>query len=200
MANVDRPNGFRPVGTISGAPWQGAITKCYSDADNLFMGDVVIKNTAAQADPKSGGGYLAVDRATSTTATIALGVVVGWEPNPTALGNLYHTASTTYAVYVCTAPDAIYRVQGDGAGTLADATSVGLNTDLVIAAGSTTTGASNMEIDEDTTAFATTADTPVKVIGVVNEPNNTAGTANCDWLVIFNKHSLKSDTGETAGL
>lgn len=195
MANVDRPNGFMPVGTISGAPWQGAIRKCYSDADNLFVGDVVIKNTAGQADPKSGGAYVAVDRSTNGATDIPLGVVVGWEPNPTALHNKYHAASTTYAVYVCTAPDVILECQSDdGTPTVA---SVGLNFDYVIAAGSTTTGASGMELDGDT--GVTTAATPLKLIGMVDSPKNDTASANMKCLVTFNMHAYKTDAG-TAGL
>lgn len=197
MANADSPNGFKPVGTLSGSPWQGAIRKCYSDADNLFMGDIVIKNAAGTAGYGTGGAYVAVDRSTNGATDIPLGVVVGWEPNPSSLSALYHTASTQYAVYVCTSPDVILEAQGDGAGTVAVAADVGLNYDYVIAAGSTTTGLSNMEIDSS--SGVTTAATPLKLLGIVDSPDNTAGAANQRMLVMFNMHAYKSDAG-TAGL
>lgn len=195
MANVDRPLGARVVGTVSGAPYNGKYMRCISDADNLFFGDIVIKNAAGTA--YGDGAALAVDRSTNGATDIPLGVVVGWEANPDALGNLYHANSTTYAVYVCTDPNVIIEMQGDGAGTVTTAADVGLNYDYTTTAGSTTTGASNMEADSS--SGATTAATPLKLIGLVDEPDNTVGSANQKMQFIFNMHVFKSDAG-TAGL
>lgn len=191
MANVDRPNGFRPVGTLSGSPWTSQVVKCISDADDLFLGDIVIKNAAAS------GGFMGVDRSTNGTTDIPLGVVVGWEPNPSALDRKYHAASTTYGVYVCIDPTVVLEAQCDGAGTVATAAEVGLNFDYTTTAGSTTSGASNMEVDSDSSA--TTAATPLKLIAFSSAPDNEIGSANQKMRVIFNMHVMKSDAG-TAGL
>lgn len=194
MSNVDRPNGFKVVGTLSGAPWTGKIQKFYSDTDNLFFGDIVEKDTAGQTS--GDGAYPTCDRMDSGTGDIPLGVVVGWDPDPTNLENLYHPASTTYAVYICTDPDVILEAQIDDA-TLTDGTGIGLNYDVTIAAGDTSTGTSNMEIDGD--SGVTTAATPLKIIGAVDRMDNDLTTANSRWLCIFNLHAYKSDAG-TAGL
>jgi hypothetical protein len=196
MANIDRPNGFRPVGTLSGANWNGSFRKFYAD-ENLFMGDIVEK--AATGIGNNDGAYPSVDRLDSATADIAVGVVVGWEVNPDNLGNLYHASSGTYAVYVCVDPMVIFEGQGDGAGTILAALDVGLNTDVVIGAGSTTTGASNMEVDEDTTATVATAATPLHIVGIVDRPDNEIGVANQKILVRLNMHNLAVDAG-TAGI
>ena len=45
MANADRPNGFRPVKNLNGAPWNGQFNKYYGSS-NLFMGDL-LKHVAA---------------------------------------------------------------------------------------------------------------------------------------------------------
>lgn len=193
MANVDRPNGFKPVGTVSGAPWQGSIMKCISDNDNLFRGDLVIYQDAGYA--VGDGAVMGVDRMATGTAGNILGVVVGWEPNPTNLGAAYHTASTTYGVYVCTAPDVILEAQGDTSAIAA--ADVGLNYDVAIAAGNTTTGVSNMEVDSS--SGVTTAATPLKLIGVVNRADNDISTLNNRVLVTVNLHKFRSDAG-TAGL
>lgn len=191
MANIDRPNGFNPVGSLSGANWTDKVVKCFSNADNLFKGDIVIKNATAS------GGYMGVSRATDGTTVIPMGVVVGWEPNPTALGNLYHAASTTYAVYVCIDPYVILAAQCDGSATIATASEVGLNFDYTVTAGTTATGASNMEVVSG--SGATTAATPLRLIGFVDTPDNTIGSANQKMLLVFNMHAFKSDAG-TAGL
>ena len=43
MANVDRPNGLVPVGTISGAPWQGSVVAFQLDGGHsaIYTGDMV---------------------------------------------------------------------------------------------------------------------------------------------------------------
>ena len=194
MANVDRPNGFKVVGSLSGVQ-NGMVQPCISDADNLFIGDIVIKNAAGTA--VNDGAYMAVDRSTNGATDIPVGVVVGFQPNPTALGNLYHAASTSYFVYVNTDPNVIIEGQGDGAGTVVVAADVGLNIDYITTAGSTTSGASNMEVDSS--SGATTAATPLKIIGLVDTPDNAVGVANQKFKLIFNMHAFKSDAG-TAGL
>jgi hypothetical protein len=92
----------------------------------------------------------------------------------------------------------IYECQDNGAATLITAADVGLNYDYVVTAGSTTTGVSNMEVDSGT-AGATTAGTPLKLVGIVDRPDNTIGEANAKLHVTLNMHSFKNDAG-TAGV
>ncbi len=197
MANVDRPNGFRPVGTLSGSPWQGSVMKCFSDADNLFKGDVVVQ--AGDGVASGSGAYLNVDRADGANPLVdggdIVGVVVGWEPNPSDLGALYHAASSTYGVLICTAPDVICAAQGDSS-ALAGA-GIGLNYDIITTAGSTATGLSNMEIDSS--SGVATAATPLKLIGVRDMPDMDITAANNEGLVIFNMHAFArgGETGTT---
>lgn len=193
MANVDRPNGLRPYRNLSGDNWNGSFIKFYS-SDNLFMGDVVKMASAGT------GGYQDCDRQTGTTDVPSIGVVVGWEADPTNLENLYHVGSaTTFAVHICTDPDMVYLAQGDGAGTVATEASVGLNFDLVIGAGDTTTGLSNMEVDESSGATAIL--TPLHCVGLSTDPSNEQGVANQEFLVILNMHDYRGALlGTTTGV
>ena len=193
MANTDRPNGFRPVGTLSGSGRSGQIRKFYTDT-NAFLGDLMIQDAASKVNANSNGASQGVTRATSATTGEAIGVVVGWEPNPDSLGAVYHTGSAVYAVYLDIDPNTIFECQDNGAATLITAADVGLNYDIVVTAGSTTTGVSNMEVDSGT-AGATTAGTPVKLIGIVDKPDNTIGVANAKLLVTINMHTYKTDLG-----
>lgn len=188
MSNVDRPNGFRPVMHLNGNPYTGGYRKYYSPTDNLFKGDVVEADGTGNAD-----GYPTVGRAEA--ADVIQGVVVGWEINPDTLENNYHTASTTYAVFIADDPDLIFEAQSDDA-TLTTA-AIGLNVDFVVAAGDTDTGASNMEIDGDTSA--TTATLPFKIIQFVDREDNDIASANHRLLVTANNHKFKAGTG-TVGL
>ena len=183
MANVDRPNGFRPVKYLDGRPYNGAYVKCYSDSDNLFLGDLVEADTAGQA---SGNGvYPTVDRIDAAGDAI-WGVVVGWEANPNALSNLYHAASTTYAVYIAMAQDLVMEAQSDDA--TMEVGDVGLNISPTVTAGSTTTGASGMELDGSTAA--TTNTLTLRIVGAVDKPDNEVGSANDRWLVTVNSSAF----------
>ena len=192
MANIDRPNGFRPVGTLSGAPYNGQMRKFYTDTD-CFLGDIMIQD-AAGVTGGSDGAYQGVTRATSATATLAIGVVVGWEFDPDSLGAVYHAGSSTRAVYLCVDPNVIFECQDNGAATLITAADVGLNYDIVVTAGSTTTGVSNMEVDSGT-AGAVTAATPVKLVGISDRADNEIGSANAKLLVTLNTHVYNADVG-----
>lgn len=179
MANVDRPNGFRPVRHLNGTPYNGSFIRCYSPTDNLFMGDFVEATATGRA--VRDGAYQEVGRA--ETGDPIVGVVVGWEPNPTGLGNNYHAASTAYAVYVAPCSDLILEGQTNDAGLAA--ADVGLNVNFVVAAGDTTSGASNMEVDG--ASEATTATLDLRIVGLVDRPDNEVGNANMKVLVRVNR-------------
>lgn len=198
MANVDKPTGLSPYKTLTGENWNGSFVKKYSGA-NLFMGDVVI--TAATGVVNGNGGYGTVARATSVAATVALGVVVGWEFNTSNLENLYHAASTnTYAVYICVDPDMTFVVQGDGDGTVATVADSAKNFDYIIAGGSTVTGLSNFELDED--SAATTLDTPLHCVGLLDDPSNEVGAAYQRYIVMLNMHEYggSGQNGRATGI
>lgn len=188
MANIDRPNGFRPVMHLNGNPYNGASRKYYSPSDNLFIGDVVEADGTGNAD-----GYPTVGRAEASD--VIQGVVVGWEVNPDNLANNYHTASATYAVFIADDPDLIFEAQSDDATLVVG--SIGLNVNFVVASGATATGLSNMEIDGNT--GATTATLPFKIIGFTDREDNDISLTNHRLLVTANNHKNKGGTG-TIGL
>jgi len=190
MANVDRPNGFRPVGHLSGGAFTGRVRKYYSINDNLFLGDLVEKEATGTAS--GSGGYAGVDRMDTGTGDILVGCVVGWEINPDSLNAMHHAASATLAVYINDDPMTIYEGQCDG--TLA-VTDIGLNADVTLGAGSTTTGASGMEIAAS--GAATTIATPLKIMGLVEREDNDVSSANANWLVMLNLHAYKNEGGTT---
>ena len=190
MANVDRPNGFRPVGHLSGGGYTGRVRKYYSVNDALFLGDLVEKEATGTAS--GSGGYAGVDRMDTGTGDILVGCVVGWEINPDSLNAMHHAASATLAVYINDDPMTIYEGQCDG--TLA-VTDIGLNADVTLGAGSTTTGASGMEIAAS--GAATTIATPLKIMGLVEREDNDVASANANWLVMLNLHAYKNEAGTT---
>lgn len=194
MANVDKPNGFRPVRYLNGAPYNGAFTKYVvpaADGTALFIGDLVkISGTGDTAT----GLRTVVQAAAGDACT---GVVVGFEPTAGSLDTpQYRAASTRRIVYVADDPNILFEAQEDGVTDPLEMVDAGLNVNFVVGSGSTTTGASGMEIDSDTEN--TTATLPLRLIEAVQRADNelvTAGQEWTRWIVRINNHQHGSSTG-----
>lgn len=212
MANTSRITGFRPVSYLNGTPWNGQARTYVIPAGNgtaTSIGDVVIPDTAAT------DGYPACARMTNGATEVPVGVVVGIYPispvvtslagggsNDVNLSNLYRSASTKTFVWVADDPNIIFEAEFDSAGDQPNHEDVGANYDIVLGSGTdTTTGASSMTIDAS--SEVTTAATPLRLVGLVQRPDNDITDADDPLyqrgLVIFNLHAFKSDAG-TAGL
>lgn len=160
MANVDRPNGFRPVKTLSGAPVTSLIrTIGVADGADVFVGDAL--NLAS--------GLAAV---AATNDAAILGVAVGFGKkdaqsqlvpgpyNPTNLGKVFYDDSesthTDWVVYYVPADDVIFEAQTATALTKVPGDTV----DLLATAGDTTTGRSRHEITTSSNADFTVVEVP----------------------------------------
>lgn len=179
MANSDRPNGFKFVQTISGAPVSSLIrTVGVADSADIFINDALqLSSGLAQA--------LAVEG-------VCLGVAVGFGKvndlsgeitgpyDPDNLEKRFYDDSanthTDWVVYYIPAEDAIFEAQTDTAATLV----VGEAQDILATAGSTTTGISAMEINAD----ALTNDGDVVVVSI---PNNVGN----DITLAFGRYHVK---------
>ena len=80
MANVDRPSGFRPVGSFSGGSWNGAVRTYPVDASNataIFPGDAITLEADGNVTPAAAGGVIlgavAGDAATTPVAVSRVG-------------------------------------------------------------------------------------------------------------------------------
>ena len=191
MANVDRPNGLKLVGHISGSPFNAQIKMCSfaaGDGTATFVGDAV--KLAGDADTF---GRPTVAQASDTGAIY--GVVLDFEYDPTDLGKVHRAASTARLAYVCVDPNAIFEIQDDASATMTSA-DIGSNADLVIGSGNTTTGNSAMELQSS--SINTTATLQLKILNLVNRDDNAFGNQNRVHVKI-NNHQLAAHTG-TAGV
>lgn len=199
MANTSRVNGLNPVKYLNGAAWNGQCNTYFipsGDATAVFVGDAV-KADATGDTVAAGGLALGIQSVIQAAATNAiLGVVVGFAVSPLNLNTpQYRVASTGRYVLVCDDPNVIYEVQTSN-GTLAVA-DVGLNANIAVAAGSTTTGNSGVTLDVGTAA--TTATLPLKILGFTQRPDNDNTAASSKVLVKINNSQFGSSTG-TAGV
>ena len=195
MANINKVNGFRPVGTLSGGHYIGRVTRyvvAAADTTILAVGDLVkLAGTTGTGDY---AGIRGVTRAAANDAI--LGPVVGFDISVTNLDVPQVRAATTQrAVYVADDPNAYYVAQEDGDTTPIAMASVGLNCDFIVAAASTITGASGMQIDSNTASTTTTL--PLKLVAPLAVSDNeitASGQSYTRWVVKPNKHQLQPAT------
>ncbi len=195
MANTSRVNGLNPVKSLIGGANQGQVNLYFipsGDATAVFVGDAV--KADGTGDPVASGGRAegrqSVIQAAASNAII--GVVVGFAVDPTNLNTpQYRTASTGRYVLLADSPDQIFEIQtSNGTLTVAD---VGLNANIAVAAGSTTTGTSGMTLDVGT--IATTATLPLRIVGFTQRPDNDNTAASSKVLVRINNHQNAASTG-----
>jgi len=200
MSSVSRINGFKPVKTNVG-PYTGQGNVYFvpaSDSSVIMVGDAV----KLLGDARAATGVPTVTRVSGAT-DIPLGVVVGIlfsgmgdAQNIPPVNDLntpiYRRASTDRYLLVADDPNLVYEVQLSGAGPVAATVTaaVGLNGQFVVAAGSTVSGASGMQLDS--ASQATTATLPLKIVGIPNRPDNVPGDAFISYYVKLNSSTLGS--------
>ena len=193
MANTNRPNGFRPVKHLTGAPYNGQFNIyeiVVGDGTATFVGDLVKTDAGTATDV-----YPTCIRAGTSgevTSGLLLGAIVGFVPDPTNL-NLpaNRAASTKRYAYVADAPDLVFETM-DGATVPTTATLIGMNTGFMATAGSAVTGKSGMTTG--TTTATTTNTLPLKIVGIVNSVDNASGAASQRLWVMINQHALGAGT------
>ncbi len=190
MANVSRVNGFKPVKTGLGAPWNGQLTKYFVAASNatpIFVGDLVSLDGTSDVNGIRGLTKTAIGGA-------AVGCVVNVEYDMVNLNSpQYRPGSQARYVYVADDPQTVYEVQASG--TVA-ATTVGMNANHADAGGNTVTGQSGETVNFATAAV--TATLTLKILDIVQSPENEVA-ADAKVRVKINNHQLASGTG-TAGV
>jgi len=203
MANVSRPRGLSPVGTITGAAYneQGQLFAVANDATNTYaIGDVV---TYAGGSDSNGIAY--VTKMTAD-ATLPLGVIVGIRPADPGvslqgtnidLGKLYLTQSSGLRyIYVITDPNVVFEAQADTY-ALADVfKNVGGNWTAADSL-SQSSPQSSLTIKASTvTALGSSGSLglPFTVIGLAQRQDNAAG-AYAKVNVVMNKTFFKQAQG-----
>jgi len=184
MANVNRINGFRPVGTLAARPWTERVIKMYHAAGanlNLNVGDVVKFSGTADADGVPGCLICGAGEK-------PCGVIVGICPSIDNLVYPYMPGLVEGYVMVCVDPHVIMEVQSS---TAVAAASVGLNASLVqTVPAANSLGTSGQELNGGT--LAGTATLVFQVIGFAQRPDNTPAAAYNKVLVTFNVHQFLS--------
>lgn len=203
MANIDRPNGFTPIGTLNGSPWAASIEAVQCDATHaaIGVGDLV---------EMTADGYPDILTAGATDSGV-FGVVVGISPagegwnattgkfgdnslsatEPTLVGDATRVLAlnTAGTLLVATAPDLVMIAQEDGDTTPLTLAAVGANVDIINAG-----AVSNSVMEIDSTSVAATATLPLRLLGLHNTAENELASVDSTkpwtvWKVTFANHA-----------
>ena len=186
MANKDSAFGLRPMGKVGQNRDNQGLSEydIAASASAIYFNDPVeilatgTIGVAAASDALLGslGGVFFTDASTS---------------KPTFANHLdASNTATDIKGFVSDDPYERFEVQADGATAAAD---VGLNADIVYAAGSSPDYVSKVELQ---TSDQKTGTAQLRIIGISKDPsNNEAGSANVNLVTIINEHQLKATAG-----
>lgn len=196
MANPDAPRGLTPISNKNGGPYNGAVRSYYIQdgyATDLFRGDPIVRVSDGSNDiaiERPGGGTFPIGTLPVVERGAAggpfSGTIIGFLVNIDDLKTTYGKANTRRVALVSDDPNLLFTIQEGGGGTPLTATAVGLNASVLVGSGSIATGLSGFMLDN--TTVDTTASLELRIIGLVNEPNNAVGL-NANWLVALNNHT-----------
>jgi hypothetical protein len=194
MANKDAAFGLRPIGKVG----QNKDNQGLSEYNIAANSSAIYQNDTVQF---LATGYVGV---ADTTTAVLLGSLNGVfytdiaDQKPRWANHLAASnAATDIVGFVSDDPYERFEVQADGTLIIAD---IGLNTDIVYAAGASPNFVSKVEIDSNT-ANTTTASKQFRILGVAKDIENselanvTTYAANVNVVGIINEHFLKSTTG-----
>ena len=186
MANQDAAFGLKAIGKVG------------QNRDNQGLSEYSIAASATaiyQWDPveMAATGTITVAAATDTLLGSLNGVFYtdASTSKPTWANHLNASNTATDIVgFVSDDPYERFEVQSDGATAAAD---VGMNADIVYAAGSSPDYVSGVELDHSDLKTATAQ---LRVLAISNDiENNEAGSANVNLVVMINEHFLKGTVG-----
>ena len=197
MANIDAPFGLRPIAKQGSAPGGTIGTTKYkisSGASALFTGDPVKLKADGSIEVKGGVGAI--------TGAIS-GVFMGcFYTDPTTSKPTFRNnypdglAASDAIAFISDDVNQLYIAQQDANDI--GAADLGNNAEMIMAAGSTTTGMSKAEIDSSTAATGN-ATYMLKILDFYDTPSNDTTAANSVLVVKINNHQLAASTG-TAGV
>jgi hypothetical protein len=194
MANINAPKGFSPVGNIQGGSWnqQGRLYAIpTTDTTNSYaVGDVVMSLASADAD---GIPFVQKWAGATTTSALPLGIIVGIrvaDPGVSLVASSldltqsYISAGVRTAVryiYVVDDPMVLFEAQFDA--TAIALTDLHKNAAVTVTTNQTLTQSAPMS-SVVLTAPAVTATLPVRLLGLIQRPDNATGAyarVLCKW-------------------
>ena len=186
MANKDSAFGLRAIGKVG----QNRDNQGLSEYDIAASASAIYQNDPVEM---AATGTITVAAATDTLLGSLTGVFFtdASTSKPTFANHLEASnTATDIKGFVADDPYERFEIQSDDATAAAD---VGLNADIVYAAGASPNYVSKVELDHSDLKTATAQ---LRVLAISKDiENNEAGSANVNLVTIINEHQLKGTTG-----
>ncbi len=191
MANINAPSGLRPIGKLG-----SSVNSTGTTEYDILTGTTGTIYTGDPVKMVSTGGI-----AVAAAGDLLLGVFQGCHFTDSSGDRIFSPVWTTLtATSDCKAavvddPDALFEVQSAATGSVTQ-TNVGLNGDIVYAAGSSISGVSGVEIS----GTMATGTAQLRIMGISNDPSNNAlGTGslstNVNFIVRIAEHFNRTAAG-----
>ena len=191
MANINAPSGLRPIGKLG-----SSVNSTGTTEYDILTGTTGTIYTGDPVKMVSTGGI-----AVAAAGDLLLGVFQGCHFTDSSGDRIFSPVWTTLtATNDCKAavvddPDALFEVQSAATGSVTQ-TNVGLNGDIVYAAGSSISGVSGVEIS----GTMATGTAQLRIMGISNDPSNNAlGTGslstNVNFIVRIAEHFNRTAAG-----
>jgi hypothetical protein len=195
MPNLNKPFGLRPIRTLNGSPYNGAVQKFIVPSTygtSIFIGDPVTLGGTAVSINNEETKYPTVIKGAKNGVWV--GVVVGIQPVYGDLDVDYAVSGTTVAVLVATDPNLVFEIQGDV--DAFDLTDIGLNASITVSTGVAATGVSNAVLDQSTAAVTATFDFAILGVGKrIGNETDTAATYPTFEVRLNNHQYVNAATG-----
>jgi hypothetical protein len=189
MANKDSAFGLKPIGKVGQNRDNQGLSEysiAANDSTTIYFQDPVKPTAAGTIDRGAAGGNLIG----------SLNGVFYTDPNtqkPTWANHYSQVNAADIVAFVADDPYERFEIQSDNSGASAQ-TDVFLNADVILANGDSANYVSKVELDDST--LNDTLSAQLRVIGVSKDPDNSdLASANVNFVVMINEHSLKSTTG-----
>lgn len=184
--NPDRPNGACPVGTVTGAPWNGNLRVAGADGagSDIFRRDLINAEADGFVDQYDAGDVGVLGVFMGMTGEELRSVEISEQ-----LGYYDASAGASEFLLVCLGVNLIVEMQEDGVVDPLELADRYANIEIIDGGGNTVSGLSGMELDSST--HATTSTLPLSLYRLVDRVDNQLGDVdatkpNARWLVTFN--------------
>ena len=190
MANKDAAFGLRPIGKVGQNRDNQGLSEysiAANDSTTIYFQDPVKATAAGTIDQGAAGGAI-LGSLNGVFYTDATTKKPTWANHYTG-----SNAATDIVAFVADDPYERFEIQSNNTAASAQ-TDVFLNADIELTAGDSANYVSKSELNDST--LNNTLSAQLRIVGVSKDPDNSdLASANVNFVVMINEHSLKSTTG-----
>ena len=189
MANKNAAFGLRPIGKVGQNRDNQGLSEysiAANDSTTIYFQDPVKATAAGTIDQGAAGGAIlgSLNGVFYTDPT---------DSKPKWKNHYSQVNASDIVAFVADDPYERFEIQSNNTAASAQ-TDVFNNADIALGAGDSANYVSKAELNDST--LNNTLSAQLRIVGVSKDPDNSdLGSANTNFVVMINEHSLKSETG-----